>query len=483
MRHFLVYISVMAVVATTVLGCNKETSLISDEENQVVNISFRAQAQEPLTKSVFGEKEGTSYPVIWTTDKSVMIFGNMESGTKYSLNSEVTIQDEGKTAVFDLSWPYDLGNNCYFTAISPSNANVNSLTDTRINIIRNQTPSDASVDQNVHIMAAKSSVYNYSSLPESIPLSFTHAVAYGKFSLKNFPEDVVIKNIEIQAPLPITGTFTYDFDGQSLSKTDDVFNSLVIYPSDLTATSNSAKVFWFALNPVNLEGKTVKFSINTENGVFVKNITFPSGTGNFQRAHIASFSLNMSGVEIQDANYVRINNISELTAGSRVIIAGIDADFKMIALGASKRPKYNNNRAGVDVEITGTTIKNPSEEAQFFEIAPGIQANSIMFRCLNGAFSGLYIGPASNGYLNAFSSSSQEYTNGNTSFTISFGQYPNPNIDYAYTLIKSVTTQAISDNKVYIGSWGTTEHFFYMVKKDYQGWNRVNIYKLSESGS
>ena len=304
MRKYINYLCLAAFAATVMVACSKsditgEVPAIPESPASVTvpvkKVSFRAKSANPGTKTVFGEKTSEGYPTVWTTSQKVSISLNYGS----AVAATVVPATDPKTASFEATISSTGSAPYVFYALSPAvaasswNSGNSSVT---VKFPASQTPSMESVDEAAHIMAAKSTSYTeFPAESDPVSLSFAHIAAYGKFMLKNFPENVTISSIDLTADENIVGTVDYNpatgaYSDNSASKT------LTINASAISAESNASKVFWFAVKPVNLEGKNLMVVIHTSGGDYIKNINFPSGKGNFVAGQVAAFNINMNGI-------------------------------------------------------------------------------------------------------------------------------------------------------------------------------------------
>lgn len=293
-KLFLMALAVMAALSFT--SCNEliNPSQNDSEGETLKTVHFYAVTADPQTKTVFGEKESNGYPTLWTTNKQVYLALAGVGGTAVR-DAPVIPSADQKTAQFEAEIPQPpIKSEYVFKSISPSTAAAWTKADlpSAVSIPDEQTPTNASVDEDAQIMAAQSETFT--SFPTSVNLEFSHVVAYGKFSLSNLPEGATVQSIEITAETPIAGEFFLDFAERTLTNPVNgrTKNTITIDPSSCTNG-----VYWFSLAPVDLQGQTLTFVVKTSTVDLTKVVTFPKGKGNFQAGQIASFSLDMTGTE------------------------------------------------------------------------------------------------------------------------------------------------------------------------------------------
>lgn len=392
MRKYFSLFAAVAVVATSFISCSKDSSpLAKEQERQAVKISFNAQTQEPSTKTYFGDKASEGYPTVWSADQKVKVIFSLN--VNWSDEATVIPSGDGKTASFDAQFsnlPQD-DTELWLQAVSPATAFTgnNGGWGLEFAVPSEQTPTMTSVDEAAHILfASLDHAIVANAMPEKITLKFSHIAAYGKFMLKNFPEDVAIKSIELSSTEYMTGNSMYP-ENENYTGGFEQNKYLTINSSKLSAESNASKVFWFSVLPVNLEGKTLTIKVKTDAGIYTKEVNFPSGKGNFKAGRVASFNLNMSGIDPEPLRYRLVTDYSELTAGSEFVIASTVYDKAM----ATEMWSYPwRKEADIVKSSDKATIENPGDDVQVFTLKKGSGKNTVMLECKNGEYANKYIG-------------------------------------------------------------------------------------------
>ena len=129
-----------------------------------------------------------------------------------------------------------------------------------------------------------------------------------------------------------------------------------------TSTSN----IWFACAPVDLRSKTLTTVVSTNKGTFTKEITFPADKGNFQAGHVASFTINMSGVtRVSPVVYTEVTDVASLTVGSEIIITNAASTY---AAGQRGSGTYLPQQA---VTVSESKISDPSSSVEVYTIGNG----------------------------------------------------------------------------------------------------------------
>lgn len=404
MKRFFNYLSIAVVAASTLVACSKFESPVKEQEG-VKTISFSASSLD--TKSYFGDKETEGYPTIWTADQQVKIAVVNINPVKVA-DAAVTPSANGRTATFDADFSfegYDDDDDLEFVSVSPACAvdEVSNFGCMVASVPATQAPTMSSVDQKAHIMGATNTSYSVGTLPSSVKLNFTHQVAYGKFMLKGFPEDVTISSIELESTEDIVGQFTYPAVPESIIGSLSRGKKLTINASGISAESNNSMVFWFAILPVNLGGKTVKVTVNTSDGPYEKNITFPSGK-KFEAGKVASFKIDMTGIVREwDATIQFGNSGTKITSANATGTDNLGNTWTI----TTAQPSYFYNASnfsrigdeGYPVEsitftttlhrtskITGMTVKFSGTDSAKGDIALKVDGNSKKTGSLDGDF-------------------------------------------------------------------------------------------------
>lgn len=299
MKKYSIIIAGAILSAFAFSSCNKEEANVNEKEVVPQPIHFYAETIE--TKTTFGTPEGTSYPTVWTNNKGIKISQNKAA----SVEATVTPKESGAKADFTPATAItdDGSGNYMFYALSPSSAQSSKINTTKktwnINVPTEQTPLANSVDEAAQVLYAEYDAGT--TFPTAVPFQFHHVTAYGKVSFTNLALDdgETISSVIMTSSATWAGKWYYYIEDNPTDGThagDFVPNSGTTNKK-LTITTNKASDVWFACAPVDLsDGGSIDFVIVTDKGTFSRKVTFPAGKGNFQAGHIASFSVNMSGI-------------------------------------------------------------------------------------------------------------------------------------------------------------------------------------------
>ena len=352
----------LAAAATMFFSCQKEQAPkyeANPKADRTVTFSALPMGE---TKTAFGEPDGNSYPTLWVENDAVKVSVNFATGK----DATVTPSADGKKASFSVEYDKapEAADTYTFYAVSPRAAVVSTSTSFQswnLDIPSDQTPAAGSPDPAAQLLAANSSAYDAFPPAESVNLQFSHLTAYGCMTITGLG-NTSVETVAITAGADIAGRWYYyptsgEFTANSGSKT-------------ITIHTTSAQNIWFALAPVDLAGQSFKVTVN---GTISKEGTWPEGKA-FQAGRIGKFSIDMSGAQQQeDQVYELVTNVSELTEGSKVIIAGAETE---VAMSSTQNP---NNRGEASVTKSGNTISNPGDDVEIFTIEAGTVTGTYAF--------------------------------------------------------------------------------------------------------
>ena len=164
-----------------------------------------------------------------------------------------------------------------------------------------QTPLANSVDPAAHILAGKAD------FAENVNMTFNHVVAYGKMTIKNFAG--AIDKVEVTASESLAGiSCKYFYNEGNLDNAN-------VKTITLNADKVEGNVFWFGCAPADLSAGTLTVKVYSGEDTYTKELAISGKNFKFQQGRVASFGVDMQGVEadakapvpsttIEDGNYV-----------------------------------------------------------------------------------------------------------------------------------------------------------------------------------
>ena len=388
------FVVIAAMIAFT--ACVKEENAPADLTKTV---QFFAESIE--TKSVFGTPDGTTYPTLWTeNDEKVKVLLNLNEEAegalsvsddfkKATFNAEVKVDEDGSVA------PYK------FYVMSPAAAYLGKNAERfSATIPTVQKPLVGSVDEAAQILYAISE--DFDQIPESVVLNFKHFTAYGKLTLNNLElGDAKILSVALTSEVDFAGRWNYMIADGSYTVNSGA--------KTITLETSNDKDIWFACAPVDVSGKNMKVTVNTDKGPINREFNFNSNCS-FKAGKIASFSVDMEGCAIEESVvYELVTDAAELTPQSKIIIVAKDYDL------AISTTQNNNNRAQAAVtKNSDNTISDPGSDVQVITVENGKQPGTIAFNVGNGY---LYAASSTSNHLKTDSSLSD-----NSSWAVTIDQ-------------------------------------------------------------
>lgn len=367
-----VFSSLFVIVAAmiTFAGCAKQ-EIDAPATPETKTVQFFAESIE--TKTAFGTPDGTTYPTLWTANDAAVKFSLNYASPK---DAELTVAPDFKTASFSADINDDESGAYVFYALSPASA-WNSFHATNkylsANISTTQTPLVNSVDEEAQVLYAVSDQFDI--MPSSVSLNFNHFTAYGKLSFVNLNLGTAnVTSVAVSSNVNIAGRWNYMVETGEFQVNSG--------SSEITLFTSNTEDIWFACAPVgSMEGNTLTFTVNTDEGPLSKTVTL-GASHNFTAGGIADIKVNMEDVEIaKSVVYDLVEDASELTADSEIIIVASDYD---VALSTTQNSN-NRGQAGITKSIIDkSTISDPGLTVQVITVEDGTKDGTIAFNVGEG---------------------------------------------------------------------------------------------------
>lgn len=362
MKKFLFFAAFAA--ALTISSCNKEVR--NDAPVEFCTVHFSALPTD--TKTVFGDKSGSKYPVIWQEGDKICPSLNFASPSSDNYIT-VTPSANGKSASFDGEFPE--AESYRFMFVSPA-ATFKSINKTNKTIMvefpSGQTSTAASPDPAAQILFADTG--ELTNIPNPVELAFSHLSAYLHLKFANLElGDATVQAVNVtSADYPLAGRMFYNWDIEEFEPSTE-FHTIAV------ATSTLEDV-WCALCPADFSGKQLTIEVSTDQGTLSKTLTMPA-SANLPSGKIAKFTVDMTGESlVAPVVYKAITSASDLNVGDKVIIAaaGVDQAFAM------STGQNTNNRSAAGVTKTEGEITNPTGSVEIFEIEDGTLPGHYAFK-------------------------------------------------------------------------------------------------------
>ncbi len=380
MKKIMIFAAFAAALFT--VSCNKEARL-NDAPEQPALRTVTFNAVSPETKTLFGDKAGTKYPVLWQEgDQINYTFNFGDLPTKATV---VEPSSDGKTASF--SGQFAEASSYHFIFVSPFEAfkSRNKSDGTiMVEFPSGQSSTAASPDPSAQILYANTG--ELTSLPEPLDLEFSHLSAYLHLQFANVNlGDAVVQAVNVTSEdYYIAGRIFFHFgDGTYTEGTSSLFHTIAVSTSTLDDV-------WVALRPVDLSGKKLTIVISTDKGTFTKEVTMPASAV-LTRGKVGKFTVDMSGIDIvEPVVYKIVTDESQLHIGDKVIIAAANLE-QAVAMSTGQN---GNNRSQAGVTKTAEEIVNPTDVVEVIQLEDGF---------IPGHYALKATGSANPGYLYAAS--------------------------------------------------------------------------------
>lgn len=360
-----VFKSLFVIVAAmiTFAGCAKQ-EIDAPATSETKTVQFFAESIE--TKTAFGTPDGTTYPTLWTAnDQTVKLLLNLNE----EFSADVAVADDFKTASFNAEVTVNNSEAPYtFYAMSPASAYLGKTADRySATIPTTQKPLENSVDEAAQILYAVSEEFN--EIPNTVSLNFKHFTAYGKLSFVNLElGDAKVTSIAISSTdVKLAGRWNYVVADGSFTENSGA--------TEITLDTDKTENLWFACAPVgSMDGKKLKFTVNTDKGPLSKEVTLSGDKYNFEAGHIAKMNVDMQGITFAESKvYELVTDADALTVDSKIIIVAKDYDY------ALSTTQNGNNRGQAAVTKVDNKIENPGDGVQVLTVGEGYAEGTLSF--------------------------------------------------------------------------------------------------------
>ncbi len=303
----------IAAPAMAVLSCAKE-NVEPAKKGETQTVTFSATA--PVTKTVFGEKDGDSYPTLWTVNEQVAVSYNGGELMK----TDIAPSSDSKSASFTLEIEKEADAQMHkFVAVSPA-ASVTDVdkqdNSVYIYIPSTQTPWSGSCEEKAQIVVA-SSEYGAAEFDNQVEFNFKHILAYGNLSVTLPSGAGTVEEVSLSAGNELVGHFNYSFAGDELLGLDAV--------NTVTIKTNKTEGLFFAVAPVDLSDKKMTVTVTTDKGVYVKEIDLTGKTLKFVAGQVSKFAVaGFTQSEARSEVWTLVTDASTLAVGDKLVIASND---------------------------------------------------------------------------------------------------------------------------------------------------------------
>ena len=254
----------MLAAMASLFSCQKENS-VSDEG--MVDVEFHASASAP-TRTVFGDKDEDSYPVLWTTSKNVRIYVGTSSpvsatpstaGASTTFSATLPSATSGTLRVLSPEGTYSSTGTCVggFT----QSAIASSYTYANCVIPSEQTPLASSCDEAAQLAAASMDIPS-TGIPSSVDLHFSLVNAFGRLVVSGISAST-ISSVELSFPESVAGnSCRYTLSDGTITNADK--SIITLSTGSLVKDSDGCFTIWFGCAPASMTSGT--FSVTVTDG-------------------------------------------------------------------------------------------------------------------------------------------------------------------------------------------------------------------------
>ncbi len=464
------WIFAASAVLLSCLSCMKEQPSVSDTPMKSVSIS-------PLpteTKTLFGPKgENGKYPVAWSENDAAIavtwnstnewVQANRVEGSRVSFNFSAADFGSAPYTFYAVS-PYSVAKSVYMTQEKGIRLNVE--------IPSGQTTLSGGPDETAQILYAQSD--EFLELPtETVKLQFHHIPAYMCLSFTNVNNsegtgtNLLDEGESVQSvTLSYDGPEEFYLSGRMFYFPADGSTEVNTMVKGLTVATSHLDNVWCGIAPVDFSGKTITFTVTTDQRSFTAEKTFPSGR-QLASGKVSKLTVNMQGATEETGvdMYERVLSPAQLAVGDKIIITGRNGfDYAL-----SAQQNANNRGATAIVREEGVIS------------TPGIAVQRITLE--NGQNTGEYALQVGTGYYLCYASggnylrTTDNKTQNAASWDIRFSEYGNA------ILHETTDTRVLRYNTTsFFGTYDYSTNT-YKPDKETDGTKYVQIYKKNPNPS
>lgn len=333
---------------------------------ELITVNFNAAPVQ--TRTLFGDKNGSKYPVLWQAGDQICPSFNFAAPDSKNYIA-ITPESGGTSASFNGTFAESADYQFIFVSPAAAFKSCNKTNQTvMVEFPSGQTSTAASPDPAAQILYANTGVIAV--IPNPVNLEFEHLTAYLHIQFDNVNlGTATLQAVNVtSADYPLAGRSFYHVDTDTFEASTEI-HTVAVTTSTLTDV-------WCAVCPCDLSSKQLTVVISTDEGTMTKTVTMPA-SANLTRGKIGKFTVDMDGVGIvAPVVYTAISSASDLNVGDRVIIAAAGEDQAF----AMSTAQNTNNRSAAGVSKTDTEISNPTDAVEVFEVENGTIPGHYAFR-------------------------------------------------------------------------------------------------------
>ena len=365
-------VTALCAVLAVIPGCQETEQEMPENAPASGEVMYPVHflAREIETRTVFGEKDGTGYPTLWSENDSRIAVSLNLAGAR---EAAVTPAQDFKSATFDAEFPQSEVQAPYvFYALSPYSACISASVSHggfHLAIPATQTPLATSCDEGAQLLAASKEASSPADFTQ-VEFQFSHVTAYGKLTLKNLSITNIeeVHSIELTANVPLAGEYYYAFADGTLTESS-ASQTITLLPGSLALTDGQIQDIWFACAPADLGGGSLTVAVNTNTGKWTRTVSVPAGGLAFNAGQVSKFGVNMeSAVFMENPDrWVLVTDASSLAAGDEIIFASSATPGAAYAMSTQNKNGFRNaTTVNIGQEADQSiAIRNPGSDVVF----------------------------------------------------------------------------------------------------------------------
>ncbi|MBO7510168.1 MAG: hypothetical protein J6T35_03205 [Bacteroidales bacterium] len=358
-------------------SCSKEAP--ANDSGSVALRTVEFSTLPTRTRTVFGDKSGSKYPVLWQQGDEICPSFNYASP---SSSNYITVTPSADGASASFKGEVAEADSYRFMFVSPAVRfkSINSTNKTvMVEFPSGQASTAASPDPSAQILYADTGVMT--EIPSPVELEFSHLAAYLHLQFANVDlgaATVQAVNVTNDAR-HLAGRVFYNWENDSFEASTEF--------KTISVSTNTLTDVWCAVCPVDLSAGKLTIEVVTDKGTLTKEVNMPA-SANLPRGKIGKFTVDMTGVPlVSPVVYNAVTSVDQLHVGDKVIIAAANLEEAY----AMSTGQNTNNRSAAGVTKTAETILNPTDAVEIIELEDGVIPGHFAFKA-TGTAGYLYAG-------------------------------------------------------------------------------------------
>lgn len=388
----------LMLAASALTNCSKDDTAATDASDLRQGFTLRAE-YTPIASDTRTTLDPATGKVAWDAEDELLVFCR-ETGTEpasWEQYKFTTTEEAAAQGIFtcpDIAIDPAKSYDWYIINNYAGNTKYMKNPETGTITIGNQTQTGSST---AHLSDSDGIVGMAQNVPgtQSPSIRMNHIGSLMKFTLVN-KEDTPITQTKITLSLGddsvIAGFYTIDYATGEVKIAGGYYKDTSLTLKNAPAIEpNGTFDAYYVLAPLTLaSGDKFNITVTTDKGISEQSRTMIQEV-KFEAGKMNTATIDVTLPKPEEASYTLLTDISELTVGSKIIIANLEAGK---ALGAQR----SNNREGEAVTISGgNLIENPAATVSVLTVGQG--TTNTGYFTLNDGDGYLYAAGSSKNYL------------------------------------------------------------------------------------